>query len=213
MWYKWIASNYNDNDLIPTNVKDGVDIFGVEGDLISSALEWLELSIVYWKSDFTNTEKCQWSRSVIAETAGFLYMIFPSSWDDWSDWDVYNAYLWVVKYDKLSHNIIMVWNIDTDWLYTSQPYHIWSYQDWNIIRVNMQAYQQVAIFSINTDTDTLSVWYNTIWSNWTPNTNGTQIHNSLVYNWSTVAVNTYKLPRDWTTWHWQDWFLWNHYLS
>ena len=32
MGYEWMASNYPDMDLIPSNVKDAVDIFGVVGD-------------------------------------------------------------------------------------------------------------------------------------------------------------------------------------
>lgn len=35
MWYTWIVNNFDEPNLIPSNIKDGVDIFGVEG-----SFEW-----------------------------------------------------------------------------------------------------------------------------------------------------------------------------
>lgn len=32
MWYQWISSNYDDIDLIPSNIRQGVNIFGVDGN-------------------------------------------------------------------------------------------------------------------------------------------------------------------------------------
>ena len=75
MWYEWIASNYDDLDLTPSNIKDWVDIFGVEGTFEGSG---------NWSF---------WTLHTIALDVSYInyyqvgnMIILASSWNVWTAW-------------------------------------------------------------------------------------------------------------------------------
>lgn len=202
----WTQVNPIDTDLISSNIKDGVDIFGVEGSF--EGFLWLETNIILSKANFS-WSWCQWAWSILTETVDYIYFIYCSSWPDWQHlWYLYMWHINVAKYNKTTKTLTIIWQQSSGTsFYTSHPTFIWAYQDWNTIYVNMQWYQLVWIFTLNTDTDALWFYTDTSWPaspGWVPYTSWILLTDTI---WD-IQATTYKLPRDWTQWYNTGWYLW-----
>ena len=143
MGYEWIASNYNDTDLVPENIKDSVSIFGVEGDLVGwagvfaisgnqffSAMTLCHSGAVVWQFQYTwddsNWLVCEgWFANMANDTTYFYVFIINKNTGElkFSSWGNTIQYLnstWMTSYFDPATG-----NIDRNYvLYDSQHYRV-----------------------------------------------------------------------------------------
>lgn len=198
-----LIARSRDADLIPGNVKAGVTIDDTTGTY--EGFLWLETNIILSKSNFISAG-CQWVSWILAETVDYIYFIYCSSWPDWQNGNYpYKWHINVAKYNKTTKTLTIIWQQSSGTnFYTSHPTFMSAYQDWDTIYVNMQWYQLVWIFTLNTDTDALWFYVNNSSPSWVPYTSWILLTDTI---WD-IQATTYKLPRDWTQWYNTGWYLW-----
>lgn len=190
-----------DTDLMSSNIRSGVDIFGIAGTLSIWWLLWNTTTNIlgsWFQEDLPYTSSywdSQWR--FIADMWTDIYIIFWWGYAGGAYWII----IWVYKYNKSSWLISFVWvNNDTTY-YTSAPgFGSW-YVDWTNIVINTDWYLEHRKFTIDTTTDIISNSNNN-------STTGTLISDSLSYLWNTISVwiseviDTNIIPNTyWVTWY------------
>lgn len=149
MGYQWIASNYNDSDLTENNIRDGVEIFGVEGGLVGT--NWLDII-----------------KNITIDNPAGSTVIVPNSVWHYEYWDkIYMFYMdlqsptakvVLLSIDKTTWELSQesVWNITN----TSPFITVYSaYVDWNNIYINWQQSSDQKHFIYDMDTWTRTLWF------------------------------------------------------
>jgi len=105
---QWKVANYPDANLIPSNIKDGVSIFGVLGNFSWSISSWDQ--IIYWTDPEGNDRYFDnWDVSYRAvELWDFIYM-FASHSRYRISWSWSGIVCWACKYNKTNWDFTPIW--------------------------------------------------------------------------------------------------------
>jgi len=182
----WCAGNRNDADLIPTNIKDGVDVFGVEWDY-----EWL------W-NDWEITYITDWKRyDAFWGSSGWIITSINAEY-------IVDTKFWIIFIsDKYSHlywgnfqmnNISKTWWLTMNWHTFQEVNSVYKESD-NIIHINWQYYSSWWIAShrdYNPETKILGAranWHVTTWTEITTWWTSKDADNWLTYSLYVVATS------------------------
>lgn len=155
-----------DTDLISPNIKDGVNIFGIEWDYVWTWLWWLESAQSIYSDDTVVNDRLSawidvdfnwpWTPYVF-EYWNNIYMVCV--W--WKNSSPTLVYITMFSLDKSTWIITRIY-VD-NWLYISDPASIWAssvYLDWDYIYVNISWYSPIWYFKYDLTNDTaIVIWW------------------------------------------------------
>ena len=139
MTLQGIVSNFDDADLVPGNIKDQADIFGVVGNYSGWVVWWWTLEIVWWDPsswEHTTTPSIWYAAAVSSisasansgtpwpnESVDKLVVVNPASYNlqiSWSNWYYTDGDLYIFK------NGVQIWtqNVDGGWGW--RTYYVWT---------------------------------------------------------------------------------------
>lgn len=157
MWLVWYVSNFWDNDLVDTNIKEGVDIFGVEGTYTGAL----------------------WGRTIQYVTNFAVRNEMEQTWNDWTRATTSTNYIvgvyftvaswwqnsWMVARTPKTGTLAIGW---TGKALSDKNSFISVYQEWNTLHCNHLYYynnpNDPYHVDYNMETDTWwnqTAWYNT----------------------------------------------------
>ncbi len=182
MWYEWIVSNYNDPDLIPENVRDQIDIFGVPGNLVptfGTLGVWKSQNMYWWVETMP---QYMVAINIYANLNGNNFFV-----NDWNNIYIGIWYHWIVP---SQYNSVMVFWIDiSTWVCT---YLLWA-DVWTFRLESWKLYLNIWSSHYEITTATWALSWLIAWNHTTgtvpPTTN-------IVVGWKTYSIQT---PIDW---HW-----------
>jgi len=176
MTLEWYASNFNDPDLIPGNIKDWEDIFGVAGNYVG----WWAVTNAY--DIFCDSQYCgnshtwQLHTCMVAETPTHYYFCSNLSSHYWGSnpWTIF-----VTKIEKSTGILTVVTQLQNS--VTFVAFDIISiYLDWTTLHINTNGTQRFD-FDLVWETLTEIAWNNTTWSSvWTA---------TISYQWKTMSAS------------------------
>lgn len=168
MGYEWIASNYPDTDLVDTNIKDGVDIFGVEWTYTWWAI-W-----AMWVKYLMNSDNNYWDGYWLPVIAVLQYWndLISCAWSYWSG--TYRIWIWYLPINVSPLEILPTWtNALIQWN-TTDGWTWWAislssiYIDWDDIyfnTYNANVWNKHAVINRTTKTFTNNQsWHHTSWT-------------------------------------------------
>jgi len=160
---KGIVSNFEDADLIDTNIKDGVDIFGVVWSLSS----WPNLPSIPWNF-LWEEEALYWPNT----TFGLNGTVVRANWNFycfWMNWSATLRWLIIFKVNWITWASSMIYYAPSVLPASSSFSSV--YLDWDIIYYNSTSWW----VQLNSLTDVVTWWW---WTTWT------LITNPLVFWWN-----------------------------
>lgn len=183
MWYQWIASNYNDSDLTENNIRDGVEIFGVEGNFEGLTSGWLGNYI--WSVSWSTASTILVPGVRAIEFWDYVYF-FCCFWMVW-----WGMWLFASKIHKETLEITIIGYLTQSWTWAGQHYIHNSYIDWTDIYINFwNTWPFWEHIKLDTLTDTLS-WASSKYEIWTID-NST----SKIIWWKTYTPNMNPATQD-----------------
>ncbi len=212
MTTQWKVANFQDPDLVPANIKSGVNIFGVDGTYSGGWILWEQSGIMINTDNKTYIEEATGDNdsytitqtNCVDEDVNYLYFICISKFFNWFQQLNYcHMVMW--KIDKTNDNITTIYWVQ--WVAWNPSIVTTKSDATNIyIRFNWTwgwYYPQWWLLTIAKSDWTITR------QNDTSNNPWTIIGNSVVYKWDTLSA--------WSSWQlfqssWDDPVLWANWF-
>lgn len=197
-----------DADLIPSNVKAGVQIDDTLGILSPSGyLPWATTAgIVFIREADNNmyTTRITWPSYGIIDMSDAIYIIYIYGWLQWwYPWDQETC-VWWIRYDKITGVITYLPMDYLSWYFNTPAVQKDSiYVDWTDIHINCSNPSSNWHHTLDTTSDTrTNGWW--IVTTWALNTAA-----NVVFWWLTITPTTQPNYAPWwsITWYWFIWYL------